>query len=79
MATDTNLCPLCEGDHLETCHIDGDWTVKFYFDSCLIMTGVIAGSEEQARRFAETKIADELGLIIDKPDEVIIELVGVYA
>lgn len=76
---DTKLCPLCEGEHLETCHIDGDWSVEFYFDSCLIRTGVIAGSEEQARRFAETKIADELGLIIDNPDEVTIELVGVYA
>jgi hypothetical protein len=73
------LCPLCEGDHLETCHIDGDWTVKFYFDSCLISTGVIAGSEEQAIRFAETKIADELGLVIDEPDEVVVELCGVYA
>jgi hypothetical protein len=73
------LCPLCEGDHLETCHIDGDWSVEFYFDSCLISTGVIAGSEEQAIRFAETKIADELGLVIDEPDEVVVELCGVYA
>jgi hypothetical protein len=76
------LCPLCEGDHLETCHIDGDWTVKFYFDSCLIQTGVIAGSKEQAIRFAEVKIADELGLemiVINSPEEVVVELVGVYA
>ena len=76
---DTKLCPLCEGEHIETCEIDGDWSVKFYFDSCLVMTGVIAGSEEDARRYAETKIADELGLIIDDPDEVVIELCGVYA
>ena len=73
------LCPLCEGDHLETCHIDGDWSVKFYFDSCVIMTGVTAGSKDQAQRFAETKIAEELDIVIDSPDEVEIELCGVYA
>lgn len=73
------LCPLCEGDHLETCHIDGDWVVKFYYDSCSITTSVIAGSEEQAVRFAETKISDELGLMIIDPERTEAELVGVYA
>jgi hypothetical protein len=73
------LCPLCEGEHLETCHIDGDWTVKFYYDSCSITTSVIAGSKEQAIRFAETKISDELGLMIIDPNETDVELCGVYA
>lgn len=73
------LCPLCEGDHLDTCYLDGDWTVKFYFESCAVMTGVIAGSEDQARRFAEEKITGELGIDLTSPEEVVISLEGVYA
>jgi hypothetical protein len=76
------LCPLCEGDHLETCHIDGDWVVKFYFGKTIVSTSVIAGSREQAIRFAETEVSDQLGLetiVINSPDEVNAELVGVYA
>lgn len=76
------LCPLCEGEHLETCHIDGDWVVKFYFGKTIVSTSVIAGSKEQAIRFAETEVADQLGLdtiVINSPDEVDVELCGVYA
>jgi hypothetical protein len=76
------LCPLCEGDHLETCHIDGDWVVKFYFGKTIVSTSVIAGSKEQAIRFAETEVSDQLGLetiVINSPDEIDVELCGVYA
>jgi hypothetical protein len=76
------LCPLCEGDHLETCHIDGDWVVKFYFGKTIVSTSVIAGSREQAIRFAETEVSDQLGLetiVINSPDEIDVELCGVYA
>jgi hypothetical protein len=76
------LCPLCEGEHLETCHIDGDWVVKFYFGKTIVSTSVIAGSKEQAIRFAETEVADQLGLemiVVNSPDEVDVELCGVYS
>ena len=76
------LCPLCEGEHLETCHIDGDWLVKFYFDKTIVSTNVIAGSKEQAIRFAETEVADQLGLetiVINSHDGIDVELYGVYA
>jgi hypothetical protein len=76
------LCPLCEGEHLETCHIDGDWEVRFYFGKTIVSTSVIAGSEEQAIRFAETEVADQLGLetiVINSPDETVVSLLGVYS
>jgi hypothetical protein len=73
------LCPICKEDHLETCHINGDWCVKFYFDNYLISTDVIAGSEEQAIRFAEAKIYEETGLTLENPDEIATDLYGVYA
>jgi hypothetical protein len=72
------LCLICKENHLETCHIDGDWCVKFYFDNYLISTDVIAGSEEQAIRFAEAKIHEETGLTLENPDEVTTELYGAY-
>lgn len=75
--TEQNLCPLCDGEHLEACHIDGDWEVRFYLDSCLILTSVIAGSQEQAIRFANNKIEQELGIELE-PDETVVSLVGVY-
>ena len=76
------LCPLCEGEHQETCHIDGDWVVKFYFGKTIVSTSVIAGSKEQAIRFAETEVSDQLGLetiVINSPDEIDVELCGVYS
>ncbi len=79
---DTKLCPLCEEDHLETCSIDGDWVVKFYFGNTIVSTSVIAGSGEQAVRFAEVEIADQLGLetiVVNSHDGVDAELVGTYS
>ena len=58
---------------------DGDWGVEYYFDSVIVRTSVIASSQEQAYRYAETKIMEELGLReLPKPDETRIELFGIY-
>ena len=77
-ANEEPLCQLCEERHGDICQLDGDWEVKFYLDSCLILTYITAGSEKQAIRLAEAKIEEELGIILE-PDEIVIELKGIYA
>lgn len=58
---------------------DGDWEVEYYFDSVIVRTSVIANSQEQAYRYAQTKITEELGLReLPEPDETRIELLGIY-
>jgi hypothetical protein len=55
---------------------DGDWAVKFYFEDAILLTTVGAGNPDSALYQAMDRLSDFLA--VEQPEEVVIELAGVY-